>query len=108
MPKKYNLHQIRQKRIRAKLRDTDRLRFTVYRSNKAIYAQIIDDRVGKTLVADKQIGKTKKDAFVLGQAMAAAAKKKKITRVLFDRNGYRYHGVIATLAEALRKGGLEF
>lgn len=89
-----------------------RLRLVVSRSNRNIFAQIVDD-TGKTLLGMSTLsikGKnTKKEAsFKLGELMAKEALKKKIKKIAFDRNGYRYHGRIKALAEGLRKGGLEF
>lgn len=92
----------------------DRPRLHVYRSNRFLYAQIIDDTSGKTLVAasEKQIKKPAKTksarAAQVGEAIAAAAKTKKIKKVRFDRGYYKYHGRVKVLAEAARKGGLEF
>ncbi|MBN1554174.1 MAG: 50S ribosomal protein L18 [Phycisphaerae bacterium] len=96
-----------------------RPRLTVFRSNKNMYAQIIDDEVGRTLVAASTMesGVTERlstgagnraAAQVVGEALAAKAVEKGIKQVVFDRNGYAYHGRIRELAEAARKGGLEF
>lgn len=93
-----------------------RLRLSVFRSNRHIYAQIIDDAKGKTLVAfsDKNLLKkrgteTKTQAAVLvGEALAKKARAKKISEVVFDRGGYKYHGRIKALAEGARKEGLKF
>jgi len=97
--------------------DTDRPRLTIFRSARHIYAQVIDDNAGKTLVQastlDKAVrdglkGKKKSDASKLvGKAVAERAKKAGITKVVFDRNGYRYHGRIAAVADGAREGGLE-
>lgn len=103
-------------RVRRKISGTaDRPRLCVYRSNTNIYAQIIDDVAGNTLVSastlDKEV-KTKhanKDAAKeVGTLIAKRASDKKITSVVFDRSGYIYHGVVKELAEAAREGGLEF
>lgn len=93
-------------------------RLSVFRSNKHIYAQIIDDQKGKTLVSasDKKIkkNKAKKEltkniaAQTVGANLADEAKKAKITKVCFDRGAYKYHGRVKVLAEAARKGGLIF
>ena len=93
-------------------------RLTVFRSNKQIYAQVIDDQAGKTLVAasslDKEVaeaaqGKTKTEvAALVGKAGAATALAAGITAVAFDRNGYLYHGRVKQLADAAREGGLKF
>jgi large subunit ribosomal protein L18 len=97
----------------------DRPRLTVFRSNKNIYAQIVDDMAGRTLVAastkEKGLadqlpsgGGNKAAAQAVGSALAAKAKEAGITQVVFDRNGYAYHGRVRELADAARKGGLEF
>ncbi|WP_298062513.1 50S ribosomal protein L18 [uncultured Rikenella sp.] len=93
-------------------------RLTVFRSNKQIYAQVIDDKAGKTLAAassiDKELaeavkGKNKTEvAALVGQAVAAKALAAGISSVAFDRNGYLYHGRVKQLADAAREGGLKF
>ena len=98
--------------------DADRPRLTVFRSHKNISAQIIDDSVGKTIVSastrDKGVrdgvgyGGNKAAATVVGSALAERAVEAGIKKVVFDRNGYAYHGRVKDLAEAARKGGLEF
>ena len=94
----------RKKRIRGKLEGTsDRPRLSVFRSNKFIYAQIIDDSKGTTLVSSKGA-----DASVVGDTLAKEALKNKIKTVVFDRNGFIYHGRIKALADAARSGGLTF
>lgn len=99
-------------RIRAKVKGTDeRPRLTVFKSNKFTYAQIIDDNQGKTLVeANSADMKSKKmDAAIeVGKLLATKAKAAKISKVVFDRNGYKYTGRILALAEAAREAGLEF
>jgi large subunit ribosomal protein L18 len=100
--------------IRAKLRGTtERPRLVVFRSNSDIYAQIVDDSKGFTLasvgsvkIADK-LKKTEKSVAV-GKQIAAMATEKGITKVVFDRNGYLYHGRVKALADAAREGGLVF
>ena len=97
---------------------SQRPRVSVYRSLSQIYAQIIDDTTGKTLVAvstiDKElrekIGKLKKSdqAKEVGKALAQRAQTKGIQQVVFDRGGYRYHGRVKALAEAAREAGLQF
>ena len=103
-------------RVRRKISGTaDRPRLCVYRSNTNIYAQIIDDVAGNTLVSastlDKEV-KTKhanKDAAKeVGTLIAKRATEKNIKSIVFDRSGYIYHGVVKELAEAAREGGLEF
>jgi large subunit ribosomal protein L18 len=96
----------------------DRPRLTVFRSHKNIYAQIIDDTAGRTLVAassrEKPLherlgaGGNKAAAEAVGAALAEKAVLAGIKRVVFDRNGYPFHGRVKELAEAARKGGLEF
>lgn len=94
----------RKKRIRAKVSGTkERPRLSVFRSNTAIYAQLIDDVSGTTLAASKD-----KDAKKVGTQIAEMAKKAKITDVVFDRGGYQYHGKVKMLADAAREGGLKF
>lgn len=107
--------QRRKTKIRAKIKNTaQRPRLTVFRSNQRIYAQIIDDEQGKTLVAasEKEIKKkaeTKTErAALVGEVLAQKASKKKIKKVVFDRGPYRYHGRVKALAEGARKGGLQF
>jgi large subunit ribosomal protein L18 len=99
-------------RIRAKvIGSLERPRLTVFKSNKFTYAQIIDDNQGKTLVeANSSEMKAKKmDAAIeVGKTVATKAKAAGITKVVFDRNGYKYTGRILALAEAAREAGLEF
>jgi len=99
--------------VRKDLRGTaERPRLTVFRSNKHIYAQIINDDLGTTLVSVGSEPKVKKEstkteeAFALGKALAEKAKEAKIKSVVFDRNGYRYHGRVKQLADGVREGGL--
>ncbi len=106
----------RHKRVRAKVSGTpERPRLNVFRSETNIYAQLIDDAAGRTLVSasslDKSIegrGSNKEAAKKVGQAIAERAKAKGITTVVFDRGGYVYHGRVQALAEGAREGGLEF
>lgn len=103
----------RHNRIRAKVKGTpERPRLAVYKSNRYLHAQIIDDEAGKTLVAGstKEMGKDKKmdAAKKLGAELAKRAKTSGISKVVFDRGGFRYTGRVAMLAEAARAGGLEF
>lgn len=106
----------RHARVRNKVSGTaERPRLCVYRSNTNLYAQIIDDVAGNTLVAastlDKEV-KTKKSnveaAKEVGALIAKKAAAKNIKTVVYDRGGYIYHGVVKALAEAAREGGLEF
>ena len=86
----------------------ERPRLSVYRSNTAMSVQFIDDQKHETLVSGRVKGKNTSKALELAQMVLDLAKKKKITTVIFDRSGFRYHGVIKKLAEALREGGLTF
>ena len=107
----------RHQRVRQTLAGTSALpRLCVFRSNKAIYAQIIDDETRTTLVSASSLDKSLKikngsnveAAKVVGKSIAEKAKKAKITKVVFDRGGYLYHGRVAALADAARENGLEF
>ena len=117
----------RHKRIRAKVRGSgDRPRLSVFRSLKHIYGQLIDDYSGLTVVAandfsvnkiksgkeDKKntpaVGAKVEIAFKVGKSLAEEAKKKGISRVVFDRGGFAYHGRVKAFAEGARAGGLEF
>ena len=103
-------------RVRGKISGTpERPRLSVFRSNANIYAQIIDDVNGVTLVSASTLEKdfegatgNKEAARKVGQAVAERAKAKGISAVVFDRSGYLYHGRVAELAEGAREGGLEF
>ncbi|MCC8118358.1 MAG: 50S ribosomal protein L18 [Bacteroidales bacterium] len=101
-------------RIRGRLSGTpERPRMTVFRSNKAIYVQLVDDLAGKTLVSASSRGMeepgTKCEiAAKVGEKIAAKALEAGITTVVFDRNGYLFHGRVKSLADAARKGGLKF
>ena len=106
----------RHKRVRSKISGTaERPRLNVFRSNTNIYAQIIDDVNGVTLVSasslDKEIagnGGNKEAAKEVGKLVAQRAAEKGITDVVFDRGGYVYHGRVKELAEGAREGGLKF
>lgn len=105
--------QSRKKRIRAKVVGTsERPRLTVYRSLKAVYAQVIDDASGKTLLSASTVeAKSKANvdgAKKVGEMIAKKAKDAGITSIVFDRNAYRYHGAVKAVAEAAREGGLSF
>lgn len=103
-----NPRLIRHNRVRAKVAGTSaRPRLSVFRSSKFIYAQIIDDTVGKTLAAASS-KEVKGGAAKVGVALAKAAKENKISQVVFDRGGYRYLGQIKALADGAREGGLQF
>jgi large subunit ribosomal protein L18 len=106
----------RHRRVRKKVRGTaERPRLAVFRSNKHVSAQVIDDRTGHTLVAAstleadlKALGGNVEGATKVGTLLAERAKAAGIDAVVFDRGGNRYHGRIKALADAAREGGLEF
>ncbi len=105
----------RHNRIRKTLSGTsEQPRLNVFRSNSAIYVQVIDDTVGKTLVSSSSIALKLKNggnieaATLVGKDIAEKCKKAKITKVVFDRGGNNYHGRVKALAEAARENGLEF
>jgi len=106
--------------IRTRITGTsERPRLTVFRSLKHVYAQIVDDSGGKTLVAVSDLSKEFREQFKETKGQSAIAKRvgtlaakkaaeKNITQVVFDRNGYVYHGVVKALADGAREGGLKF
>ncbi len=102
----------RRTRIRAKIVGTpSRPRLSVFRSNKCIYVQLIDDQHSKTLLAETSKGEKEtgvKAAGIIGKKLGDKAKKNGITHVVFDRGGYKYHGQVKALAEGARMGGLVF
>ena len=90
-----------------------RPRLTVFRSNRQIYAQVVDDLTGRTLASASSIAITEKApkkeiAFKVGEIIAQKSREAGIETVVFDRNGYLYHGRVKELADAARKGGLKF
>lgn len=104
----------RHARVRKTVSGTKEMpRLNVFRSNKAIYAQVIDDEAGKTLVSSSSLelkiknGGNIEAAKAVGTDIAAKCKKAKISKVVFDRGGYLYHGRVAALADAAREAGLE-
>ena len=113
---KNDVRKIRHERVREKIVGTSEVpRLCVYRSNTNIYAQIIDDEKGITLVSASSLDKELKlknvnieAASKVGASVAKKAKKAGITKVVFDRGGYLYHGRVKALAEAARENGLEF
>ena len=114
-PDKNKLRKKRQKRIRRNLSGTaERPRLNIFRSNKNIYAQVIDDVAGVTLASastlDKEVSKGTKteQAVVVGKLVAERAVAKGISEVVFDRGGYLYHGRVKALADAARENGLKF
>jgi len=110
--------QYRRDRIRKKLSGTSACpRMNVFRSDKHFIIQLIDDESGKTLMNVSTMRKELRDAAVkpnmegakkIGKLVAEEAKKQNITKVVFDRNGYKYHGVVKALADAAREAGLVF
>lgn len=110
----YKVNRIRRhKTIRKRINGSnERPRLAVYRSIQHIYAQIIDDNIGKTLVSESDlkitVGTKRERAMKVGEEIAKKAMDKKISKVVFDRGGIKYHGRVAALAEGARKGGLEF
>ncbi|MDD9934755.1 MAG: 50S ribosomal protein L18 [Myxococcales bacterium] len=105
----------RKRRIRKKIEGTtERPRLTVFRSNKQIYAQVVDDSSGATVASAGSLGLSGIEgakvgsAEAVGEALAAACRDKGVEQVVFDRNGYIYHGRVKALAEGARKGGLKF
>jgi len=112
---KLSLFERRRRRVRTALRKRagDRPRLSVHRTGRHIYAQIIDDAQGRTVVAASTLGVSASganvDAAVLvGKQIAEAAKNAGVTTVVFDRGGYLFHGRVKALADAAREGGLEF
>jgi large subunit ribosomal protein L18 len=122
MPVKSNLssHQRIKYNIRKKVMGTsDRPRFTVFRSLNNIYVQLVDDINGKTLLTVSSVSKDVKTSLkdkiskiekskIIGKKLAEKAKENNITKVVFDRNGYLYHGRVKAIADAAREAGLEF
>jgi len=110
----------RKKRVRKNIRGTsEKPRLCVFRSSKHIYVQIVDDSAGRTLLAASSLSKdlglkngidcgNKKGAALVGTAIAKSALAKGIKKVVFDRNGFLYHGRVKALSEAARETGLEF
>jgi large subunit ribosomal protein L18 len=117
---KYEARLRRKKRVRKKVKgNPERPRLSVFKSSKHIYAQIIDDITGKTLVAASSLSPDLRDrigknggniegAKAVGISIAKKAMDKGIKKVVFDRNGFIYHGRVKALADAAREGGLEF
>ena len=113
--KNKSVRKIRHQRIRKKMSGTEKKpRFVIFRSNKHIYAQLIDDNKHETLVFASSL-KEKKDSInkintaqTVGENLAKKAQAKKIKKVVFDRAGFKYHGRVKAIAEGARKGGLEF
>lgn len=114
MPK--NKQQLRRQKVRRRIRGkisgtAERPRLSVFRSNNAIYAQLIDDTQGHTLASASSLGAEGTRVAVsqkVGEQLAERAKEAGISSVVFDRNGYRYHGRVKAVAEGARSGGLQF
>ena len=110
------LRERRHRRVRGKVRGTaERPRLVVFRSNRGIEAQLVDDLAGMTIASASHLGLGKsfkgdktEQAAEVGKRLAAAAKKSGVERVVFDRGGYLYHGRVKALAESAREGGLSF
>jgi large subunit ribosomal protein L18 len=105
----------RHRRVRGKVRGTaERPRLVVFRSNRGIFAQLVDDDAGRTLASASWLalggfeGSKVEQATQVGQALAAAAKHAGVERCVFDRAGYLYHGRVKALADGAREGGLQF
>lgn len=109
---KKDLRKRRHTRVRGKVSGTDaRPRLAIFRSNTALYAQVIDDAAGRTLASAsslKEKGTRVEKAQAVGKAIAAAAKAKGVTKVVCDRGGFKYTGSIKVLADSAREAGLEF
>ncbi len=117
MKKREEIRAKRKKRIRKKIEGSaERPRLSVFRSTKHIYAQVVDDLTGKTLACASSLDKelkgtegTKTDAAkAVGTRLAEVCKGKGIEKVVFDRNGFIYHGRVKAVAEGAREGGLNF
>ena len=115
---KLSIFDRRRRRVRSalKARASGKPRLSVHRSGRHIYAQLIDDAAGKTIASasslDKDLrkdgGATRDKAASVGKALAERAKKAGVSRVVFDRGGFLFHGRVKALADAAREGGLEF
>lgn len=119
MSKNNNNKELKRRRIRwgirKKINGTGEMpRLTVFKSNRSVYCQLIDDETGNTIAyAQSRFGELKKgtrveQADLVGQSIAEKAKALSIESVVFDRSGYPYHGIVKAVAEGARKGGLKF
>jgi len=113
MNKDNKIKNRRAKRVRQTIKSSSLPRLSIYRSNKYIFAQIIDDSQGKTLasLSSKKVdlkGNKTAQAKEVGKKLATLAKESKITKVVFDRGRYRFHGRVKALAEGAKEGGLQF
>lgn len=112
--KAQNLRAKRKARIRAKISGTsERPRLSVYKSARHLYAQVIDDVSGKTLASVSSFGKESKGANVaacseLGKTLAERCKAASVSQIVFDRNGFQYHGRVKAFADGVREAGLSF
>ena len=112
----YQARLRRHRRVRGKVRGTaERPRLGIFRSNRGIFAQLVDDDSGKTLASASHLALAKSfkgdktaQAEAVGKALATAAKKAGVDTCVFDRGGYLYHGRVKALADGAREGGLEF
>ena len=106
-------------RVRSKISGTaEKPRLCVFKSSKHVYAQLVDDQARETIAAASTVSRNVKDelgdkpkmemAEAIGEFIAKTAQEKGITKVVFDRSGYKYHGIVKSLAEGARKGGLQF
>ncbi|MBI2064367.1 MAG: 50S ribosomal protein L18 [Candidatus Yanofskybacteria bacterium] len=103
----------RHRKVRAKISGTSsRPRIAVFKSNQYIYAQVVDDESGKTLlsVSDMEVKKGKKSekALKIGETLAARMKEKGLLEAVFDRGGFKFHGRVKSVADGLRNGGIKF
>ena len=120
MKKTFSLKEKRRNRVRIRIRNRskDRHRLSVFRSNKNIYAQVIDDLKGKTIISASTLdsslrsslssGGTKEAAAAVGKLLAEKAEEKGLKKVVFDRGSYLFHGRVKALADAARNSGLKF
>lgn len=110
MNKKKSLNKIRERRkmrVRAKIKGTsEKPRLSIFKSNHYIYAQLIDDSIGKTLVSASKIS-SKDASALLGENIGKKAAEKEIKNAVFDRGDYKYHGRVKVIADAARKAGLK-
>ena len=109
----------KRRRIKGRLKIGTAPRLVIYRSNRNIFAQIVDDTLGKTILSVSSIDNSLKDQLaeisgniekgkILGKLLAEKALESNVTNVIFDRNGYKYHGVIKAFADATREAGLNY
>ncbi len=115
-PTKYEKRLTRHKRVKAKIKGTKEIpRVSIFKSNQHIFVQFIDDSAGKTILSNtiKPLAKSGKGnktetASLIGETLSQKAKAAGISKIIFDRGGFKYHGRVKALAESLRKGGLIF